>query len=78
MCTGEQDMGTLFNRDTGIGCGYRGKGDMRHEGAESPCNRGRVRRIVAMSEGKLRERTMVCPQCLGSWRRYRQSARTRM
>lgn len=63
----------MFGRDTGIGCGYPGKGDMRLVGSESPCNHGRIRR-VALAEGRLLELTKVCPQCLGSWRRYRHSA----
>ena len=64
----------MATRDTGIGCGYAGRGDMKHAGGESACYRGRIRRVAVTASGKLWELTRICPQCLGAWRRYRQSA----
>lgn len=65
----------MVNRDSGMGCGYAGKGDMRQVGGESLCYHGKIRRVVVTTSGKLSELRMLCPQCLGAWRSYRESIR---
>ena len=50
------------------GCGYRGRGDLSHEGDRGPCIAGYASAVVGRPEGGgLLTEDRLCPECEGEW-----------